>query len=114
MQMTDAELDQWVSDSLSHLDSTCAGPPWEDAAAGEDTLNSTIPAATASQPVITLALPGIPGRCGTCGEAPAGGIWPLTVYGGLVHVACPACWAIAAPVRAVAASMRDASPGGSR
>jgi hypothetical protein len=36
-QMTDAELDQWVSDSLSHLDSTCPDLPWEDAAAEEDT-----------------------------------------------------------------------------
>lgn len=54
-----------------------------------------------AQPVLRLALPGIPATCGDCGESPEE--WPLTVVGHLVKVTCPHCWTVVAPVVAVAA-----------
>lgn len=52
------------------------------------------------QPVIRIALPGIPEQCGACGAA--ADEWPLSVYGNVVQVTCPNCWSIVAPVRAIA------------
>ena len=56
---------------------------------------------TVRQPILRLALPGIPARCGNCGEESE--TWPLGVYGGRVNATCPACFSIVAPVVAVAA-----------
>ena len=52
------------------------------------------------QPILRLALPGIPARCGYCGEESE--TWPLGVYGGQVNATCPACFSIVSPVVAVA------------
>jgi len=59
-------------------------------------------AETARQPILRLALPGIPARCGHCGEAPEA--WPLGVLGHRVSATCPACFTAVAPVVAVAGS----------
>lgn len=52
------------------------------------------------QPVLRLALPGIPAACGNCGATP--GEWPLTSYGGRVFATCPGCWTNVAPAVVVA------------
>lgn len=62
---------------------------------------------TSIQPIITLPLSGLPEHCGSCGEAPADGRWPLGVYGHRLNVTCPACFAVVASVRAVAATGPD-------
>ena len=55
---------------------------------------------TVRQPILRLALPGIPKRCGYCGEGSE--TWPLGVYAGRVSATCPACFSIVSPVVAVA------------
>jgi len=55
-----------------------------------------------TQPVLRLALPGIPTQCGNCGET--SGEWPLTVFGHQVSASCPRCFTVVAPIVAVAAA----------
>jgi hypothetical protein len=55
----------------------------------------------AGQPAV-IRLEGLPDRCGSCGEAPADGTWPLGVAGHRLAVICPACFTAVAPVAAAA------------
>jgi hypothetical protein len=54
------------------------------------------------QPIIRIPLADLPSECGSCGHE--GSEWPLSVYGNILHVSCPVCFAIVAPVRAVGGS----------
>jgi hypothetical protein len=49
---------------------------------------------------IRIPLDGIPASCGVCGEDFTGDL-DLTVFGHVLSVTCPACFAVVAPVVAV-------------
>ena len=65
------------------------------------------------QQKIRIPLDGLPPDCQCCGEMPE--TWPLTVFGGVLNVTCPACFAIVAPVVVTSAEPADeceGAPGG--
>jgi hypothetical protein len=72
-------------------------------AAFEDTLALQEPRQQPGrQPILRIGLPGIPETCGTCGLRI--GDAPLELNGARLCAVCPACHAVIAPVRLVAAA----------
>ena len=52
-----------------------------------------------AKPIIRLPLADLPAGCEACGHQ--GSEWPLSIYGLVLCVSCPACFAVVAPVHAV-------------
>ncbi len=66
-------------------------------------MTTTNAAAMTGKPAV-IRLEGLPDCCGSCGEAPADGRWPLGITGNRLAVICPACFTAVAPVHAAEAA----------